>query len=83
MFGRDEGFDVLPRILTRWLIFPISNSCVELSRERMMLRYGSPMAVAAPVTTLVARRYSWSITDYRGLQNYGSGKSVERDEEEF
>jgi hypothetical protein len=28
-----------------------------------MLRYGSPMAVAAPVTTLVARRYSWSIVD--------------------
>ena len=49
----------------------------------MMLRYGSPMAVAAPVTTLVARRYSWSIPDYRGLQNYGSGKSMERDEEEF
>jgi hypothetical protein len=26
------------------------------------------LAVAAPVTTLVARRYSWSVIDYHSLQ---------------
>jgi hypothetical protein len=36
---------------------------VDATSHTIMLRYGSPMAVAAPVTTLVARRYSWSITD--------------------
>jgi hypothetical protein len=41
----------------------------------MMLRYGSPMAVAAPVTTLVARRYSWSITDKCGLQIIAAAKA--------
>ena len=41
-----------------------------------MLRYGSLMAVAAPVTTLVARRYSWSVIDVSGVYKMMAGAIV-------